>query len=238
MSYNFPIVINNFNRLTTTRALVAQLLILGYRNIHILDNNSTYPGLLNWYDKYLPNSGSPLKDVHVERLDKNLQGLSIYNSGYINKFKDYTWVAYTDSDISLGSNTPDTFLYDLVGFAEKYNKTKAGLALRIDNLPDTFYANYSVKNYEARHWANSLEKDVYDAPVDTTFCIIQPSKPFDYQAIRLGGDYTAEHSPWYLDWRNLDEEEQYYVDHAGEWSTYSKLYKRFKNQKDAEVGYY
>mgnify|MGYP002241251986 FL=1 len=44
-----PIIINNFNRLTTLRLLTETLTACGYTNIYILDNASTYPPLLEYY---------------------------------------------------------------------------------------------------------------------------------------------------------------------------------------------
>lgn len=40
-----PIIINNFNRLTTLRLLIEALNKRGYDNIYIIDNASTYPPL-------------------------------------------------------------------------------------------------------------------------------------------------------------------------------------------------
>lgn len=48
-----PIIINNFNRLSTTVQLIDALKQRGYNNIHILDNQSTYPPLLEFYKKRL-----------------------------------------------------------------------------------------------------------------------------------------------------------------------------------------
>jgi hypothetical protein len=220
MSFRTPIIINNFNRLTTTKKLVEDLYKLGYCNIHILDNNSTYKPLLEWYKT---------NPCVVKRLKDNLEGLSIYNSQYINEFlQDYKWVCYTDSDIELNENTPKDFVEQLIGFATTYGKLKAGLALRIDDLPETFYAHFTKVHYENRNWDNSIKLQdnppIYSAPLDTTFCIIRPDRPFDYQAIRVAGEFTAYHKPWYFDWANLDKEEQYYLKESKEWSTYSRLY--------------
>lgn len=202
-----PIIINNFNRLSTTKKLVEDLYRLGYTNIHILDNNSTYPPLLQWYNTL------PCK---IERLDKNTGNLAIYNSGYINEFTG--WVAYTDSDIELGEKTPPSLIQSMIGVAEKYEKTKVGLSLKIDDLPDTHYGNIA-RAWEQKYWDYPLEKDIYQAHVDTTFCIIKQGLPFTYEALRLGGDYTARHIPWYLDYSNLSDEEKYVINSSD--STYS-----------------
>lgn len=205
---DIPIILNNFNRLSTTQILADQLCLLGYTNIHILDNNSTYPPLLKWYEKCSYN---------VKRLNANLGQLAIYNSGYINEFQG--WVAYSDSDIELNPNTPRGFIERMVEIAEKYNKLKVGLALRIDDLPATRYGIY-VKREEEKFWYREVADCIYEADVDTTFSIIKVGQPFQYQAFRIAGDYTARHIPWYLDYENLSEEDIYYIEHcSSEFST-------------------
>lgn len=214
---DIPIVINNFNRLTTTKRLADDLSKLGYTNIHILDNNSTYPPLLEWYNSC---------PYTVKRLDSNMLWLAVYNSGYINTWLDKEpWIVYSDSDIELNSLTPPSFIQDMIEKMGKYKKTKGGLALRIDDLPDNVYANH-YREWEKRYWIpdKQLEPDVYDAHIDTTFCVVKPGLPFDYQAIRLAGNYTARHVPWYNDFNNLDDEEKYYLEHSDDWSTYKRFY--------------
>jgi len=214
MGFNIPVIINNFNRLTTTRKLAEDLSKLGYRNIHILDNASTYPPLLEWY-KECPYT--------VKRLDANLGNLAIYNSAYISNFNG--WVVYSDSDILLGENTPQDVVEKMIEATEKYGYLKAGLSLRIDDLPNTDYGN-KARIWERKYWEQKLEEDVYEAEVDTTFSIIRTDQPFMYKALRLGGRYTAIHHPWYLDYSNLSEEEKYVINASD--STYSTT-KRYVN---------
>lgn len=203
-----PVIINNFNRLTTTKKLTDDLSKLGYTNIHIIDNKSTYPPLLEWYDQC---------SYTVERLNSNLGQLAVYNSGYINKFQG--WVAYSDSDIELNSNTPRGFIERMQEVANKYNSIKVGLALRIDDLPTTRYGIY-IRGEEQKFWTQEVENQVYKAWVDTTFSIIKVGQPFQYDAYRIAGDFTARHIPWYLDYDNLSEEEKYYLEHSSsEFST-------------------
>jgi hypothetical protein len=199
---NIPIILNNFNRLTTTKKLADDLSKLGYTNIHILDNNSTYPPLLEWYNDC---------PYTVGRLNSNLGQLSIYNSGYINKFSG--WVAYSDSDIELNPNSPRGLIDRLIEVADKYNAPKVGLALRIDDIPTTRYGLY-VKREEQKFWTQEVENQVYKAHVDTTFSIIKVGQPFSYEAYRVAGDLTARHTPWYLDYENLSLEEQYIIEHS------------------------
>jgi hypothetical protein len=44
-----PVIINNYNRLTSLKLLIASLEKRGYQNIIIVDNNSTYQPLLDYY---------------------------------------------------------------------------------------------------------------------------------------------------------------------------------------------
>lgn len=200
--FDIPIILNNFNRLSTTKKLADDLYKLGYTNIHILDNNSTYPPLLDWY------KNCPYK---VELLGKNHGQLAIYNSDYINNFNG--WVAYSDSDIELNVDCPKGFIETMIQGADKYKRLKAGLALRIDDLPTTRYGIY-VKREEQKFWTKELEPGLYDADVDTTFSVIKVGQPFMYQALRLAGNLTARHIPWYLDYENLTPEELYIIEHS------------------------
>jgi len=144
-----PIVINNRNRLTTTRKLVSQLKERGYDNIVILDNDSTYTSLLEWYKEC---------GVRVKYLGKNLGQLAIYNGEVINEFKQGSWVAYTDSDILLGDNCPSNFIEVMIEKAAKYSINKVGLAIKIDDLPNTEYANW-VRSWESKYWEKKLHNE-------------------------------------------------------------------------------
>lgn len=216
-----PIVINNLNRLSTTKKLYEDLNNLGYYNIYIIDNGSTYKPLLEWY--YWNN-------VQVLR-NQNLGQLAIYNGGYMQKFKGegFDWVVYTDSDIQLNPNTPKGFIEHIIETCEKHGITKGGLSLSLDNLPET-ELSVKIKDWESKYWNQPVEKEVFLSEIDTTFCCIKTTKSFDYKALRFAGDFTATHLPWYTDFNNLTEEEKYYLDHVNEeYSGYRREYNLFLN---------
>src|SRR5437016_2259980 len=50
-SKQIPIIINNRNRVTYLLQLISWLEKSGYNNIYIIDNNSKYPPLLEYYSK-------------------------------------------------------------------------------------------------------------------------------------------------------------------------------------------
>lgn len=217
MLKNIPIFINNFNRLSSTKKLVEDLFLLGYKNVKILDNNSTYKPLLNWYDT------NPCKII---RLNVNLGSKTIYHTKIINAFSFYDWVVLTDPDIELNPKTPDCFIDILIEKANKFKFNKVGLALKIDDLPKNDYTDKYIK-WESKYWQNEIEKDVYIADVDTTFCIIKPNNPFGYKSLRIAGDMVCKHLPWYTDFNNLSEEELYYLTHSKDNSNYKRWY--YKN---------
>ena len=71
-----PIVINNFNRIDTLLILIKGLETRGYNNIYIIDNDSTYPPLLEYYKKC---------PYPVYMLNKNIGHLSILSLIHISE---------------------------------------------------------------------------------------------------------------------------------------------------------
>lgn len=202
-----PVVINNFNRLTMLRKLIASLEVRGYHNIVIIDNASTYPPLLDWY------RNAPYT---IYRLDRNYGHLSIWETGIYRQFTS-SYFAYTDSDIEIDPACPDDFMKRFIGLLKKYPRTlKVGFSLRIDDLPDCFANKQQVVEWESGFWKKELEEGIYEAPIDTTFAIYRPFfkgelVDVDFQYIRTGPPYVARHQPWYSDTLCPDPEELYYI---------------------------
>jgi len=216
MSVNFKIIINNRNRLSTTKKMVEDLLRLGTKDIWILDNESSYEPLLEWY-KTLPSN------IHVEYLE-NLGHHALFISNILSKVPE-EWCFYTDADIQLNPNMPSNYQDVMYELALKYNCNKIGLALDITDLPDHYFLKKQVIRNESGWWKNKVEEDVYKADTDTTFCLIKKCDQFD--SLRISGNFTAKHMPWYLDINNLSEEEKYYNDNLGArtLTQYSKQHK-------------
>ena len=72
---NVPVVINNFNRFSTTKKMVEDLQRLGFPDIYIIDNGSNYPALLQWYSCI---EGSSVKVVYSGKASNQL---SLWNNG-------------------------------------------------------------------------------------------------------------------------------------------------------------
>ena len=57
-----------------------------------------------------------------------------------------------------------------------------------------------------------MEKNIFEASIDTTFALY---KPYTYYyilspSLRTGKPYTARHLPWYVDSSKINEEEYFY----------------------------
>lgn len=215
-----PIIINNYNRLTFLRDLVDGLQQRGYTNLYIIDNNSSYPPLLEYY-KTAPCT--------VFRLDQNLGFRAFKLSGIYKRFRRQFYV-YTDSDIYLPEACPDDFLqqfYRILVHAPY--TTKVGCALRIDDLPDHYSQRDRVRQWESQFWQHPIGDDCYEAKIDTTFALYKPNTGIGVKRmarnIRVAGPYACQHRPWYIDSKNLDTEEQYYISSVSQTTMWSSAAK-------------
>ena len=124
-----PIIINNFNRLTTLRLLTETLTACGYTNIYILDNASTYPPLLEYY-KTCPFT--------VFHLNQNLGFKALWESPLKKRFCNDYYI-YTDSDVIPSDYCPKDFIDYFFKELKKHPfARKIGFSLRIDNIPDSY----------------------------------------------------------------------------------------------------
>lgn len=212
-----PIVINNYNRLSTLKLLIESLEKRGYTNLFIIDNKSSYPPLLEYY------KNCPYKVFYLE---KNMGFKALWKSGLAKKFcKDY--YIYTDSDIVPVKECPEDFIDYFFSLLKKYKYAyKVGFSLRIDNLPDTYKNKQTVIEWEKKYYAFPNKEGLYKAPIDTTFALYRPrvglSRSRFAESYRTPYPYQAEHLPWYVNSNELDAEEQYYINsciHPTEWSS-------------------
>ncbi len=209
-----PIIINNFNRLTFTKQLIGRLEEWGYTNIIILDNNSTYPPLLDFY------KNTPHK---VIRLTENKGYMALWNSDVFSEFRSCYYV-YTDPDVLPLKSCGEHFIKDMYEVLKKHSSIeKLGLALCINDLPQHYKLKENVIGLEKEYWQKKVEEDLYDAPVDTTFALYRPlakGNADQCRAYRLGGKYGAQHLPWYENTDRPSEEELYYKEHVSKNSSY------------------
>ena len=171
----------------------------------VLDNASTYPPLLEWYDT---------NPCRVIKLGFNYGHKCLWSSGLFQKeIKDAPYYILTDPDFDM-STCPLDIIDKLKEGLIKYNQPKCGLAIKIDDLPDEYPLKQQVLIWETPFWSKPLENDFYSAPIDTTFALHDAKKCRSHMigGIRTGGAYTVRHLPFYLTPENIDEEIAYYFD--------------------------
>jgi glycosyltransferase involved in cell wall biosynthesis len=219
-----PVIINNRNRITYLKKLINRLEKAGMRNIFIIDNASTYPPLLEFY-LHMP--------YKVFRFEENLGFTALWDTNLFKVFR-YTYYIYTDPDVVPVDECPDDFVYHLYEVLKRHpGIEKVGLGLKIDDLPDHYSRKGEVINWERQFWQNEVEKDLYDAYVETTFALYRPlakGPAWECKAYRTGGDYMARHLPWYENSNDLDEESLYYMktikDFTSVWSESHRQYAK------------
>jgi glycosyltransferase involved in cell wall biosynthesis len=206
--YRIPVIINNFNRLGYLRELIHSLEACGLTRIIIIDNCSTYPPLLEFYERC---------NHRVIRLRENYGHLSLWKSGLYHRYK-WNYFIYTDPDLIPIAECPKDFIVYFKQLLDRHHELdKIGFGLRIDDLPDTFSLKEKVIAYEKKYWQKKAGDGVYDAPIDTTFALYKPlsglkrGEVYTLKAWRSDFPYLASHLPWYVDSGQPSAEDQYYM---------------------------
>lgn len=211
---SIPIIIISYNRVNDLKELVSFLLNRKHKNIIIIDNKSTYPPLLEYY-KDIENK------VTIEYMDKNYGHLVFWHKeDLVNKYASAYYVI-TDSDIIPNTDLPNNYMNVLINTLDKYRKiTKVGFALCIDNIPDSFSFRDKVIAWERKFWERKIEENLYEADIDTTFALYYPRYRYlytsFYKAIRIANNFTAKHGGWYIDSKNLTDEDKFYYKNAND----------------------
>jgi hypothetical protein len=214
---NIPVIINNRNLLTWPKAMVEKIKTYkGVGEIIIVDNDSDYPPLLDWYKT---NPCIIIKKDNLGYLgpwtSKTVSGLNV------------PYYVVTDSDMGLEDTPEDTLLY-FKDKIEELNLEKVGFGLDWKRVvPESPYYNH-MQGYEKNRWEGSaiLSGVAVDVPIDTTFALYKRQEYF------IGGGstihpYIARHHPWELTKEQYDanEEFKYYIKSASP----SCSYKYFLN---------
>jgi FkbM family methyltransferase len=223
-----PIIIPSFNNPTYLRTMVLQLQKFRFNNIIIVDNGSTFPPMR----EYLLQVE---KEVEVIRLRDNRGPRDIFlapeNLPLLPKY-----FCVTDPDLEFNIALPGDFVARLAALTEKHRVGKAGLSLNIADAKDMRETSFRIGErdwkiweWEAQFWQDKIDEldgkhPVYKASVDTTFAVYNKTyfriETF-LDAIRVAGDYTCRHLPWYKDIGIPDDEARYYT-RAEKFSSYLK----------------
>ena len=219
MHDDIPIFIPSFNNPTYVGNMINQILAKNLTNIIVVDNCSTSRKMRDFLDSL----ASPIK---LERLSTN------FGPRYIFRSKDRlaslpTIFCVTDPDLQMNPQLPVDFIDELVLCTERFGVGKAGFSLDISN-PAEFRdeafliggSSYRPWEWERQFWKTRLGattdgSPVYKASVDTTFAVYNKRFYYDrlhFRGVRVAGNYTCRHLPWYRDSIVPPDEDRHYVE--------------------------
>ena len=201
-----PILIPAFNNPSYCRMMVDQLWALGHRRIMLIDNASTSADM----QRLLTALET---EIQVIRLSRN-RGPKYFAQNWFFYLRLPPVFCVTDPDIRFNPRLPQNFLATLLNLTRQYRIGKAGFALNIqdhDEFRDITIQfkgkSYDIFSWESQFWQEKLGATkggdpIFRADIDTTFALynkqfFKRKKAGFYQALRVGGDFTARHLPWY-----------------------------------------
>ena len=205
---NVPIVVVCRDRLTPLLELLHWLDKAGYRRVILVDNGSTYEPLVEFFGT---------TEAEVVRLDANVGHIAPWRPEVRARLDPDGPLVVTDCDVVPDESCPPDVVEHLAGLLLRYaGVVKAGLGLRIDDLPDSYPLKSEVQSWESQFWETEIAPGVFRAPVDTTFALCR--SPLDGHllepAVRTGPPYVGRHLPWYAETSRPTDEERYYLEHA------------------------
>lgn len=227
-----PIIIINFNQLFYLKKLIEFLLKTGHNNIVVIDNNSTYLPLLNYYEK--------IKEyVTVEKQDSNKGHRVFWKTPQLYKKYGKGYYVITDPDIVPDSDCPDDFLIYFKKILDRDKwLTKVGFSLKINDIPDTNKHKKKIIRWESKFFDYKDGDGNFIADIDTTFALYRPLNQFYlakfYSSIRCNQPYMAKHGGWYINHEKMSEEQVFYMNTANTSSSWKVGDEKELLQKDYE----
>ena len=139
----------------------------------------------------------------------------------------------TDPDFKFNTKLPTNFVEIMLNLSEKYNTSKIGFAISLENRKQMYpgiYHGKTIYEHELQFWQNKINDPkykLYSALLDTTFCLINKTLLQDNLSgnhIRIAGDFTAVHLPFYIENPILTKDEEYAMYQYSKYSTMAPLF--------------
>jgi FkbM family methyltransferase len=223
---DIPIIIicyNNYKYVENTLTQFYTKYIEYYNNIIVLDNLSNCVDTINY-----------LKNINVKVIYNTVNNgpwIACNCNKHIYDIMPDKYII-TDPDLEFNTNLPKNFIEILSNISDKYNCNKIGFALDISDFEKMYqssnYHSHTIYNWEISFWKNKIndsEYELYDTCIDTTFCLINKKNINSNNSIRVAGNFTAKHLPWYINNKVYNVYENYIANrktHA-HISTYSSI---------------
>jgi hypothetical protein len=205
-----PFVIIAYNNLFFIRKFINQIKKYG-NPIILFDNNSTYEPLLNYYKDIKAELGSM---IDIRLMDDN------YGIEVTSLYKDTLPDVYmlSDPDLELNPRMPANFDEILLNLSNKYQASKISLALDISEKEKfveckKYEKTKTIYDWEKQFWEFPIadsQYELYESPIDGATTFFLKNRNIDQKRqLRIAGDFTAKHLPWYKGYlkEHISEEE-------------------------------
>ena len=228
---SLPIVIISYNNYKYVKNTIQQLVTLNKsfsENILIMDNCSDSPETID----YLSNT--PYKVYFNQKNNGPWLGKG-KNPHMYNALADQ--FILTDADLEFNTKMPPNCIDIMINLSNQYECYKMGISLDISE-PNKLFSernyfrdwNKSIVECEECFWVNKVDnKDyvLYRGYTDTTFALYnkKQEKNSNKEGIRIAGNFTAKHHPWYIENKVYGKYENYLLSRSVESkiSTISKV---------------
>ncbi|HCU59460.1 MAG TPA: hypothetical protein DIC64_05745, partial [Alphaproteobacteria bacterium] len=141
---NIPIYIISFNRLSYLKQMIEMLEKHYLYNIHIIDNASTYPPLLEYLKK---------TPYTVHRMNKNYGHMVFFEIPDFKQIRENEYFVLTDPDIAPIKDCPSDFMDYFYTLLIKYPKfNKVGFSLKTDDIDEVGEYKKTIKRWEKQFY--------------------------------------------------------------------------------------
>jgi len=216
-----PLLIINYNKHKCLLKSIKSYERLGNVDIHIIDNGSDYPELLQWYkdSKYKVHYFDKITDPN--QLPDNVNNI-------LNKL-DYPFKYYivTDSDVEI--ENPEPLIKRFILIHLTYNVEMVAPMLRINDLPQNKYTKEQIRRQTVQFWNKprvllrlpGCTQEAIPTVVDTTFAMFKDNFRFRRygRGYRLFEPFMAKHLDWYDDIEHPSKEKMHYFNTASKCSS-------------------
>jgi hypothetical protein len=217
-----PVFIISFNRLHCLQQLVAWLESAELAEPIIIDNGSSYPPLLEWFEQ-MRNT------IAIRDFKDNYGPYRIWEQRLFapHTTPDQPFYVVTDPDVIPIPECPKDAIPRLIDTCNALRSPKVGLSLRLETIPETLPTGQEIRAWETTLQSQGIGPSgavgarplpaCYGSLLDTTFQVNhRDDVPLSYGSpgIRLAHPYQADHLGWNLDPERLSEEEKFYWETA------------------------
>ena len=157
---DIPVFIVNRDRLDTGfRSLVDWLADTGCRRVTVLDNGSTYPPLLRYYNEHARSVRNPHASFEVRHMDYNGGPWVFWDHRMQDRILPTPYIV-TDADVAPDAGCPRDIIERMLVVLKQHpgRVVKVGPGLRVDNLPDCYAKKEAMLGFERAYTAEESRR--------------------------------------------------------------------------------